>query len=363
MKRIGGLLLVILGLAVAAFGIFQAVTAEDSTVVTVTVPGGDSQFIYTAPGVLALVNDSVDVKLTASEGSVQWAVASTKDVEAYVGEAPALKVTGLTSWEEFATEVLPGTADGRKAIDDAVANSSFDLTASDMWLDAGAGEGSVETTLTADHAVEQSLIATTSKGVAPTLTLSWQHSRTVANPMPIIAIGVLLILISALMLLSARQEAALSKGIAGAYRERRERSEAQTSIFPKVGEREDVEMSTRSAYGASILPAANLDLRNRELSEEDRVVLPVEEATDLAKTTEAEQAESATPQEGSAQAAIDGGEPDDLGKVDAGQPESQPGADVSASEDAGSQEPGEQDWRSLWNFSWGTPWQKGENNA
>lgn len=370
MKRIGGLLLVILGLIVAVFGIVRAATAEESTVVEVTVPGGESQFIFTAPGVLEMVNDTVAVTLEG-EGTVQWALATTGDVRAYVGDAPATEVTGLESWEAASSDTVPGTDEARAAIDEAAASEAgFVITGSDLWLDSGSGEGSVELELTPDTSFEQSLIATTSTGQAPDLTLTWNRPLALSNPMPVIAIGVLLLLIGALLLLSARQAQQDQASVAKSYRERKERSEAETSIMPKIrgdespeelGVRQSAAEQTGGAFGAGILPAVNQELLERELSDADRVVLPVaDEDPDVDPAAVDEAVEPAVEPEGSeadAPAEAEQAEPAE------GEPTEVESGELGADDVVGEAAEEEKDWRALWNFKWGTPFQKGDEDA
>ncbi|ALD73073.1 hypothetical protein [Trueperella pyogenes] len=335
MKRIGGLLLVILGLAVASFGVFRAITAEDSTVVSVSVPGGQSQFIYTEPGVLSLAAETVTVTLSAPEGNVQWALATTKDAELYVGDASATKVVGLEAWDKAKVETLQGTEEARKAIEQAGhSDTGLDITHSDLWLKAGSGEKSVTAELTPDVTFEQSLIATTSTGTAPDLTLQWTRTVGVANPVPVIAMGVLIALIGTLLILNARQASKVRMS-ARRIRARRERSEAETSILPKYDDRADTNATTGGAYGAAIVPAANTELRERPLRGEDRLIIPVAE-----------------------EAAAEGGGGESTPQAGKAEPEA-----PKTSQTRADQAEEEQDWRSLWSFSWGTPFQKGNDNA
>lgn len=85
MKRIGGLFLAFLGVALATFGIVRGTTNEDSTIVEVTIPAGEAQMMYTAPGVLHLVNDTVEVSLTAPEGRFTGASAPRRTLKTSSG--------------------------------------------------------------------------------------------------------------------------------------------------------------------------------------------------------------------------------------------------------------------------------------
>ncbi|SUP61689.1 Uncharacterised protein [Trueperella pyogenes] len=186
---------------------------------------------------------------------MQWALATTKDAELYVGDASATKVVGLEAWDKAKVETLQGTEEARKAIEQAGhSDTGLDITHSDLWLKAGSGEKSVTAELTPDVTFEQSLIATTSTGTAPDLTLQWTRTVGVANPVPVIAMGVLIALIGTLLILNARQASKVRMS-ARRIRARRERSEAETSILPKYDDRADTNATTGGAYGAAIVPA------------------------------------------------------------------------------------------------------------
>ena len=195
MKRIGGLLLAILGVAFATFGIVRGTTSEDTTTVEVTIPAGESQMAYTAPGVLHLVNDTVDVTLTAPEGEIHWGVGSTRDVEDFIGDASAVKVTGLDDWDSPAYEELPGTTEGIEVVAAVGSEGAWMISGMDMWIESGTGTETVEFSLEPDQSVQQSLIASTTTGQAPDMTLTWDRSLVTANPTPFVVIGILLALI------------------------------------------------------------------------------------------------------------------------------------------------------------------------
>lgn len=398
MKRIGGLFLAFLGVALATFGIVRGTTNEDSTIVEVTIPAGEAQMMYTAPGVLHLVNDTVEVSLTAPEGEIHWGVGSTQDVEDFIGDAAAVKVTGLSDWDTPTYEELPGTPEGVDAVATPGADGAWNISQMDQWIESGTGTGTVEFTLDPDQSVQQSLIVSTTTAQAPDMTLTWDRSLVTSNPVPIVVIGVLLALIGGLLLISSRQDASVNKKDAAERRERRERQDADTTVLSRIGDsREEAARTTGGALGAGIMPGAKSDIRERELEESDRLILPEPEA-------DAEQANADQASERNVEDAIattggalgvgilpganteirerDLDESDRLVVPEAEQPkpdqDHQANADQTEATDPdatdpdathpdatdpdGVVDPEDKDWRSLWNFSWGSPWTKGDDN-
>lgn len=416
MKRIGGLLLVILGVALATFGIVRGTTSEDTATVEVAISADDAQMMYTAPGVLSLVNDTVDVTLTADEGEIQWGVGPTLDVEAFIGEASAVKITGLSDWDTPMFEEMAGTAEGVEAIANVAAEDAWDLSIMDLWTESGTGEGMVEFSLSPDKSVQQSLITTTSTGVAPEMTLTWDRALVTPNPVPFIVIGVLLTLIGFLLIVSARQDDAINRKRAAKGRESRERREAETTVMTKVDDpRAEAAKSSAGALGAGIAPGMNEELRERELQESDRLVLPEPETREPEIVESDWDLETVSKQTGGAlgAAVLPGANADirerdlqesdrlvlpkpdketeptsNAGFADVPEPAEVAQTDVAESGEAhdvdgsaervdelgedvvvdeasgrGNAEAGDadKDWRTLWNFSWGTPWKEDDN--
>ncbi|MDP9806763.1 hypothetical protein J2S70_001345 [Trueperella bonasi] len=336
MKRIAGLLLGAIGIACAVFGIVRGATAEDTTVVEVTIPGGQAQMMYTAPGVLHLVDDTVDVTLSAPEGKIHWGLGATQDVEDFIGESAAIKVTGLSDWQTPAYEELPGTPEGIEPIAEAAAQESWGIEHMDLWFESGTGEQSVELPLEPDQSIQLSLIVSTTTGKAPDMTLAWEHSLPGANARQIVVIGLLIALIGLLLWIGSRQETSLNRKIAAKRHERRERQEAQTTVMQKIERsRDEAKRTTGGALGAGIMPGVNESLRDRALQDSDRIVLPaIEEDSELDEQVAAEE-----------------------------EPEVQEAGPAESSKDEVATDKGvdDKEWRALWNFSWGTPWTKEED--
>lgn len=288
MKRIAGALLLIVGILVGGYALYQIFAQEEETVVEVSAPAEDVPFVYTAPGVLALVDDSVEVTLSASGETITWGVGTVSDVEAYIGEAGATRIAGLDSWDALNVETAEGTAEANELIANAAADGGFNLYGSDLWTERGNEEDEVTISLDPPSNVEYSLIASTTSGNAPEVTLAWDHTFETSNPIPVLAIGILATLIGLLLLLSDSQERAVRKQNDAKDKRDRERTVsrqgAETSVLPRYNgdltapgtDREIQRTYTDGALGASVLPGSMRadSLRQRDLQESDRLVLP-----------------------------------------------------------------------------------------
>lgn len=288
MKRIAGALLLIVGILVGGYALYQIFAQEEETVVEVSAPAEDVPFVYTAPGVLALVDSSVDVTLSAPGETITWGVGTVSDVEAYIGDAGATRITGLDSWDALNLETAEGTAEANELISTAAADGGFNLYGSDLWTERGNEEDEVTISLEPPANVEYSLIASTTSGSAPEVTLAWDHTFETSNPIPVLAIGILASLIGLLLLLSDSQERAVRKQNDAKDKRDRERTVsrqgAETSVLPRYNgdltapgtDREIQRTYTDGALGASVLPGSMRadSLRQRDLQESDRLVLP-----------------------------------------------------------------------------------------
>lgn len=373
MKLISGLLSLITGLALILGTFIVTNSREEETVLDLTAAGNDASFIVTAPGVLNLVADEVTVTLTAEGQEIQWGLAPAADVQAYIGENSYTEVSGLTDWDNLAVSTTEGSAEADAAWAEAGEAGEIDLAGSDLWIQSGRGENSVSQDLTPSTEYAHALVATTSAGIAPDMTLSWVRSNEFSSPVVWYVIGTLLALIGTFLLLNWYQDLDERQPSAAKTKPATEASE-QTSVLPVYKgdlaapgtSREIQRTHTDSALGASILPgSARADsFRNRELSDEDRIVLPVadeesaredepvrEEAPvrdeAVVATTDADiDAVGAAPADGdNDEATADENEPDVT--------ENEPVVTESAADDTEGETDTKDDWRALWNQSWG----------
>ncbi len=287
MRAMIGVLLISVGVMFAAATIVHIATFNPEK--TLTLHADESKeavFLYTAPGVISLVNDSPRVTLTASQSdsAIQWGYGASREVEQYLGKSAALEIKGLAN-NGTSADVFVHTADKQSADLDKKTRDTggFSLDSSDLWLASGQGKGEVTFTLPKDQGVDRSLIATTSAGTAPEITLTWIYDEKIASPAPLIVVGILLALIGVVLLLIDRRDRIdryeAAQKAARAKAEKEFTLSAETSVLPIFkGDLSDPQTGrsvqreyTAASFGAAILPGTPRTeaLRNRELMHSD----------------------------------------------------------------------------------------------
>lgn len=178
------------GLVVLVAGLLVATVGAPPAVETLTVkPGAEASSVVTAPGVLELLAERVEVRAQAPQGRrVVLAVARADDALAYLGKAPAIEVTGRDGEGVAVTRTLGSASDALP-----------DPTTVDIWADASqpAPEAVLAWTARPGRWV---LVAATVPGTgggevaAPaSLSLSWRPVRGASPAVPLVAIGLLLL--------------------------------------------------------------------------------------------------------------------------------------------------------------------------
>lgn len=359
MRRIASTALATFGIIAIIMGIgFLTFWAPDGTV-RAKASAPDAAFITTEPGVLDLIGDDVSIEVEAPDDSdVILAFGVSDDVKAWAEGTNTASVSGLSDWDNLKV-IQPEAADASEtpapedsatpATEDEEADKDFDngedadfdevdpglLAKSDMWLQVEEQEKKADVAYTVGDPGAISLIATTSDGKAPSLTLTWDREVENTLAVPLIIIGGIVTLIGVLLFALDIQE---NKRRATRLAEREEkfnrraaRSFAATNVMSQVdvndlvAEAEDItnsprdvqEEKTGKALGAGILPSAahTQELRNRELSDEDRIVLdqPAEsESADSADVaSDGAETDSAAPDTALDNSVSDGSDSDD----------------------------------------------------
>jgi len=229
MRKIAGIALCVLGLIVAIAGFATGILGKSDGEAKAVAKGGSTPYVYTAPGVLDAADSKVKVRVASVDGSnVTVAFGTSQDVEAWVKGVKATRITGLKSWKELATKSSQGTVEGIPALKD-----------SDMWLETKTGGKVVEAVYDVNKPGAISLIATTDKGKAPEVSLTWQLEEKRPTTVPVMVIGVLLALLGVVLLVLAAQDGRRRKERL-AVRERKEarraaRAGAATTVLPSAG--------------------------------------------------------------------------------------------------------------------------------
>ncbi|HLS50132.1 MAG TPA: hypothetical protein VK024_09075 [Actinomycetaceae bacterium] len=230
--------LIAIGVIVLLASIIAAlITRANSEAVLVLPQRPSAPVIVTEPGVLDAVASEVTIRgEIRGERQVLLAVGRSEEVDAWVGDAPHERVTGLSSWEELTVDVVtpdpeatdqPADEDGADdaapddaddpAQDDAAdeaesadeagpdgAEGLPDPAGSDLWVAEAAGAGSAELTWQ-DRPGRWSLVAATD-GVAPApeIELVWDRERSTPWLWPGVLVGLLLGLVGAGLLVVDR---------------------------------------------------------------------------------------------------------------------------------------------------------------
>lgn len=212
LRRVAGVILVVLGLASIAVAVASATVWRPSDVVTARASAQDAAMMVTAPGVIDLVGDEVTVTATAPGTTpVVIVLGDERDVAGWVGADPFVEITGLESWTALATrEGQPG--DGEATAAEA---GLPDPSSSDMWFDSARGEGSASLTSTGPADRTQVLVVVPgTSGATPDLELSWP--REVATPLlvPGVVVGSVLVLAGIALAVSSLVAERRRRGVA-----------------------------------------------------------------------------------------------------------------------------------------------------
>lgn len=211
--------LVVVGLVVAGLGVASATVWRPSdTAVMTTGEQSGATLLTTAPGVLSLVDRDVTITAESSDdATVVLALGSQVDVDGWIGEDPALRVTGASDWEtltvasaESAGAQTPAPTDGTEPTDAPESADAAEATTdaaeptapgpdpsgSDMWVESTSGTGSATLAWDASSTDQVLLVAAVGEdAAAPQLTLSWPREVTTPLLWPGVAVGVLLVVL------------------------------------------------------------------------------------------------------------------------------------------------------------------------
>lgn len=225
LKRLTTAAVGVVGLVVIGLGIASATVWRADDVLVATTSGGPHTLV-TDPGVLELGGDPVTVKVSVpDDGTVVLAVGRETDVAGWVGSDAHGQVTGLSAWHTLAVDDVaapaptpaptdpgateaaptePAPADGATPTPTEGATdappTAADPTGSDLWVAEVTGTGSAELVWPAQEG-RWSLLAVSTGESAPTLALAWPRVVTTPWLWPCVAVGTLLVLVAAWLLL------------------------------------------------------------------------------------------------------------------------------------------------------------------
>lgn len=350
MRRILAGLLVVVGVIVAILGVGSGTWWKPSEEVTaVAEPTSNSGMIVTNPGVLELVNDEVAVVARAEGHNVEMVVARSSVIDEWLNGRPAVRIDGLASWSELSYTETDGDP----------APSS--IAGSDLFNPENQIEGANAVQLRFEVPEgDWSILAVSDGNVTPAIELTWHRSVSTPWMIPLMILGLLLAATGGAILLHDYQLATLKKkrASANARAERQESADiTETTTFRAITDAEqtgDRAADTGGALGAGIVPASSRadELRETELDESARVVLPEPEAID---ENESEAGSEDAIEDSSEEHDVMGDEPgsdeDQAELGDEGPSEHETDTDVTPEEGAPEEkDSGSNAWRNLWGF-------------
>lgn len=283
-RNIAGVLMAVIGIALTSVIIVHVATFDPVKVTSISAQNNDeATFTYTAPGVITIMGDTPHVAITASpDAEIQWAYGSSDEVKAYVGKSVAQELRGFGQTMQEASVKVSKADDETAAKDkETIDAGGFALDQLDTWLKSGTANGKVEFDLDVEQGLDRSIIATTSDGKAPAVSLTWTEEEKTDSPAPFIVIGVLFTLIGLVLLLTDWREQSQRIAVAKAQQRSRDELTAQTSVMPAIvplpypdEERDERRKSTGATLGAGIVPGTlrAQEFRERELAEEERLI-------------------------------------------------------------------------------------------
>jgi hypothetical protein len=183
LRRIITIVLIVLGVVVIGLALASATVWRPSDEVSASLTAApEAPLLVTEPGVLELVADDVTIRATAEgDAPVTLAVGRDADVDGWVGEAPHVVVTGLTTWTELAADPVDGDGD------------SANPAGSDMWVAAASGTGEASLEWAGTEGRWRLLAATDGSAPAPRIELTWPQDVRTPFLVPGLVVGGLLL--------------------------------------------------------------------------------------------------------------------------------------------------------------------------
>lgn len=241
LRRVAGIVLVVLGAVAVTLGALSATAWRTSDVVTARTQPADVPFVVVEPGVGSIVNRLVDVTITAADPDQTITLIEGRDVDvdAWLAEIEVQRVTGLTDWETLTTTVGATTAQAPEATESPAEGEATEAPAegeateapaegeatetpaegeattaeipdpvgNDMWLSTEQATGEISYTWTVpDDRTELLIVRGSADGPAPSVAFTWK--REVATPylLPLAASGVAGIVVGFGLILSSTKK-------------------------------------------------------------------------------------------------------------------------------------------------------------
>lgn len=189
--------LIVIGVIMAIAGLLFATVLRPDSTVRASSNAPETPYFTTHEGVLNLIGDHVTVTATAPEGQeIVMAMGRSDDVDAWLKGLSYTEIMGLESWDTLKLKTVKGD-------EDAAAGTPG---SSDMWVEVKTGEGTVTWEIDEPQANYALLISTDGTEMAPTVTLSWEQTKSLAWAITLIVVGLVLALLGATLLIYRRNQ-------------------------------------------------------------------------------------------------------------------------------------------------------------
>ncbi|WP_199224514.1 hypothetical protein [Serinibacter arcticus] len=209
-RRIIGIVLTLLGAAAIVVGVLSTTSWRTSDTVTATSPTADVPFVVIEPGVAGVVDDRVDVAITAADPAQTVTVITGRDVDVdgWLADAAHQRLVDVVDWDQMVTEDVEGVTEG---VPSPVGN--------DMWLDTQEADGELAFTYDVPTTGRQTLLVVRDGDTGPAPTVSFTWAREVTTPyfvplmsagIPAVVLGLALIVWSFVARRNKKNEAALA---------------------------------------------------------------------------------------------------------------------------------------------------------
>src|SRR6478735_1646153 len=192
-KRVVGVLLALVGLALTAVGVWFATQLGTSGTAEFAVHPATTHPVVVGPDVLNRVDADAVVTATPTEGGTVWmALANPSDANAVVGDTKHVAVTGVSvsDWSLLTTTTGTGAAP--------------ELGAADLWRQQDDAKGPVTLTVQQSEAPE-TLVVKTDGGQLSSLTLKVTEKSWFVEAVVAALIGLFLLVAGVVLLTSRRR--------------------------------------------------------------------------------------------------------------------------------------------------------------
>jgi hypothetical protein len=198
--RVVGAVLALVGLALAAVGVWFATQLGGSGTATFTASPGSTGPVVLTPDVLNRVDADITLTVTPSSGGRAWiALANPSDATAVLGDSARTEVTGVSVGDWALLTAERGTGD------------PVDLASAPLWRNQKDAAGPVSMTVQQAQAPE-SVVITAQEGTVERVTLRVSDKTWFVEAVVAALVGVLLLVVGLVVAWPRRRRSAVAAG-------------------------------------------------------------------------------------------------------------------------------------------------------